>query len=122
MVPGGVMGLRWGGDVILYRSVAAFPLVQLHLKLFNLSLFLVQLPRQLLNHFLLFNQHFVFLSLQTIHTSTLSSPRSSAALAASPQAFLGAELGRGRLQGKLRGGGHGHVAEAVGERTAEGKI
>lgn len=99
MVHGGV---RWRRDVVLRCSIAAFPLVKLHLQLFNLSLFLMQLPCQLFNHLLLFHKHLIFFSFHAIHTSTLPHPQSSTAQAASSQTVLHAELGRRRLQGELR--------------------
>ena len=88
----------------------------------HLSLLLVQLPRQLLNHLLLFHQHLVLFSFQAVHGSAFPRPLSPAALVAPCQAVLHAELGRGRLQGELRRRGHWHVAEAVGERAAEGQL
>lgn len=105
MVHGGV-GWRRGG--VLCRSIAAFSLMELHSQLFNLSLLLVQLPRQLLNHLLLFHQHLIFFSIHAIHTSTIPHPRSSPS-----QAVLHAELSWRWLQGELSWRGHRHVTKAV---------
>lgn len=88
----------------------------------HLSLLLMQLPRQLFYHLLLFHQHLVFFSFHTIHTSTFPGPQSSPAQTASSQAVLHVELGRRWLQGELCWRGHGDVAEAVGERAAEGQL
>ncbi len=83
----------------------ALPLVQLHAQLLHLPLLLVQLPRQLLDHLLLLHQHLVLLGI-----------RSQRALG-----LVCAQLGRRRLQAELRRG-HGDVAEAVGQRAADGEI
>lgn len=88
----------------------------------HLPLLLMQLPRQLFNHLLLFHQHLIFLSFHAIHTSTVPHSQSSPAQATSSQAVVHAELGRRRLQGELCRWGHGHVAEALGERATEGQL
>lgn len=81
-------GVRWRNSV-LCRSIAAFPLVELHFQLFNLSLLLMQFPCQLFNHLLLFHQHLILLSFHTIHTSTIPCSESSPT-----EAILHAELCR----------------------------
>ncbi len=109
----------------LHANVLFFSILSLMydtMTVTHLSLLLVQLPRQLLNHLLFFHQHLIFFSVHAIHTSTLPRPRSSPTQAASSHAVLHAELGRRWLQGKLRWRGHGHVAEAVRQRAAEGQL
>lgn len=92
------LGRRLKVHHVLRRSgTVALPLVQLHAQLLHLPLLLVQLPRQLLDHLLLLHQHFVLLRVES-------------------QTVV-----RRGLQAELRRG-HGDVAEAVGQRAADGEV